>query len=236
MRWLAGVALLLLVCGAPGTASAKSPADARCGPSGARTVLITDEVRVAYKADNYSNVERVYGCWLGGRTQVVYDESCDDDTGCYGGPELWVAGRYVAYANFDCLRAQACGTVLGVRDLAARRSSQHAGPFSIWRLDIGSDGTLVWTRGAPLPLSQLASRLKCPRGSRRVALIFHLPREPEAVSARHRTANQEPHDSHNWLTPALLPARYLFAPIMWINANNRRRRVTVRLARVIGFY
>jgi len=148
MRWLAGLALLLLVCGAPGTAPAKSPAEARCGPSGARTVLITDEVRVAYKADNYSNVERVYGCWLGGRTQVVYDESCDDDTGCYGGPELWVAGRYVAYANFDCLRAQACGTVLGVRDLAARRSSQHAGPFSIWRLDIGSDGTLVWTRGA----------------------------------------------------------------------------------------
>jgi hypothetical protein len=33
--------------------------------------------------------------------------------------------------------------------------------------------TLVWTRGAAFPISQLDSRLKCPLcGSRRVALIF----------------------------------------------------------------
>jgi len=36
--------------------------------------------------------------------------------------------------------------------------------------------TLVWTRGAPFPLSDLASRLKCPRcGSRRITLLFHVP-------------------------------------------------------------
>jgi hypothetical protein len=48
--------------------------------------------------------------------------------------------------------------------------------------------TLVWTRGAPFPLSDLASRLKCPScGSRRVALIFHMPREPQ-VQKSNRTA------------------------------------------------
>ena len=47
--------------------------------------------------------------------------------------------------------------------------------------------TLVWTRGAPFPLCDLASRLKCPScGSRRVALIFHMPREPQVMSARQR--------------------------------------------------
>lgn len=45
--------------------------------------------------------------------------------------------------------------------------------------------TLVWTRGAPFPVSDLASRLKCPRcGSRRVALIFHLPKEPQVLKAK----------------------------------------------------
>jgi DNA-directed RNA polymerase subunit RPC12/RpoP len=37
--------------------------------------------------------------------------------------------------------------------------------------------TLVWTRGAAFPISQLDGRLKCPLcGSRRVALIFDLPK------------------------------------------------------------
>jgi hypothetical protein len=45
--------------------------------------------------------------------------------------------------------------------------------------------TLVWARGAAFPLSNLDSRLKCPVcGSRRVALIFDLPKEPQAVRAR----------------------------------------------------
>ncbi len=45
--------------------------------------------------------------------------------------------------------------------------------------------TLVWTRGAPFPLCDLASRLKCPRcGSWWVALVFHMPKEPQAVKAR----------------------------------------------------
>jgi hypothetical protein len=42
--------------------------------------------------------------------------------------------------------------------------------------------TLIWTRGAPFPLSDLASRLKCPScGSRRVALVFHMPKEPQMI-------------------------------------------------------
>lgn len=39
--------------------------------------------------------------------------------------------------------------------------------------------TLVWTRGAAFPVCSLESRMKCPLcGSRRVALIFGLPKEP----------------------------------------------------------
>jgi hypothetical protein len=42
--------------------------------------------------------------------------------------------------------------------------------------------TLVWSRGAAFPISGLDSRLKCPLcGSRRVALIFDLPKEPNAM-------------------------------------------------------
>ena len=43
--------------------------------------------------------------------------------------------------------------------------------------------TLVWTRGAAFPLSDLASRLKCPRcSSRSVRLIFTVPKEPSRAS------------------------------------------------------
>jgi hypothetical protein len=46
--------------------------------------------------------------------------------------------------------------------------------------------TLIWTRGASFPLSDLASRLKCPScGSRRVALVFHMPREPQSTKVAH---------------------------------------------------
>jgi hypothetical protein len=49
------------------------------------------------------------------------------------------------------------------------------------RLDLD---TLVWTRGAAFPISMLTERLKCPRcGSRRVALLFDLPRKPETKLA-----------------------------------------------------
>jgi hypothetical protein len=41
--------------------------------------------------------------------------------------------------------------------------------------------TLIWTRGAAYPLSDLSSRLKCP--SCGVALVFHMPRQPQSATA-----------------------------------------------------
>jgi hypothetical protein len=39
--------------------------------------------------------------------------------------------------------------------------------------------TLVATRGRDFPLAELESRLRCPRcGSRRVAVIFNVPKQP----------------------------------------------------------
>lgn len=43
--------------------------------------------------------------------------------------------------------------------------------------------TLVFTRGLAFPLSELASRLKCPAcGSRRVRLIYSAPGQPTAAA------------------------------------------------------
>jgi hypothetical protein len=45
--------------------------------------------------------------------------------------------------------------------------------------------TVVWTRGERFPLSELASRLKCPVcGSRRVAVMFRTPSPPQTSRAR----------------------------------------------------
>ena len=39
--------------------------------------------------------------------------------------------------------------------------------------------TLIWTRGGAFPISSLESRLKCPLcGSRKVAVVFDVPRVP----------------------------------------------------------
>jgi hypothetical protein len=39
--------------------------------------------------------------------------------------------------------------------------------------------SLIWTRGAAFPISMLEGRLKCPAcGSRKVVLLFDLPRSP----------------------------------------------------------
>jgi hypothetical protein len=48
-------------------------------------------------------------------------------------------------------------------------------------LDVTS---LVWTRGRDFPISQLASRLKCPLcGNRRITVAFEPPSMPEARRA-----------------------------------------------------
>jgi hypothetical protein len=45
--------------------------------------------------------------------------------------------------------------------------------------------TLVWTRGERFPLSELASRLKCPKcGFRNVRVLFNVPGEPGRGTGR----------------------------------------------------
>jgi hypothetical protein len=45
--------------------------------------------------------------------------------------------------------------------------------------------TLVWTRGERFPLSELASRLKCPKcGFRNVRVLFNVPAEPGRGTGR----------------------------------------------------
>ena len=48
--------------------------------------------------------------------------------------------------------------------------------------------TLVWTRGPNFPLSRLESRLMCPEcGSRRVSVLFDVPKVPVAARAKRAT-------------------------------------------------
>src|SRR5829696_3541114 len=48
--------------------------------------------------------------------------------------------------------------------------------------------TLVWTRGPNFPLSRLESRLMCPEcGSRRVTVLFDVPKVPVAARAKRAT-------------------------------------------------
>jgi hypothetical protein len=68
----------------------------------------------------------------------------------------------------------------------AHGREDHAGKFARechhrYELDLE---TLLWTRGARFPLSQLSGFLKCPRcGSRRIAVMFDIPQMPEAKRA-----------------------------------------------------
>lgn len=48
--------------------------------------------------------------------------------------------------------------------------------------------TLVWTRGPNFPISRLESRLMCPQcGSRRVSLLFDVPKQPTTVRQKYAT-------------------------------------------------
>jgi hypothetical protein len=45
--------------------------------------------------------------------------------------------------------------------------------------------TLVWTRGAALPIAMLEGRLRCPRcGSRRVKVLFDIPNQPKRATVK----------------------------------------------------
>jgi hypothetical protein len=48
------------------------------------------------------------------------------------------------------------------------------------RLDLDA---LIWTRGAPFPVSMLEGRLKCPRCGSRREVLFDLPASPLAKRA-----------------------------------------------------
>jgi hypothetical protein len=44
--------------------------------------------------------------------------------------------------------------------------------------------SIVATRGRDFPISQLEQRLRCPRrGSRRVAVMFNVPKQPQVFAA-----------------------------------------------------
>jgi hypothetical protein len=79
---------------------------------------------------------------------------------------------------------------LSWRVTALCNAGKRDGMKSIWPCIYSYDldlRTLIWTRGSVLPLSMLASQLKCPScGSRQGTLIFHMPREPQVAAAAAR--------------------------------------------------
>ena len=80
-------------------------------------------------------------------------------------------------------KARALGWRLTARCAWGRRDGMKRVRECTYRHELDLD-TLIWTRGAQFPLSDLPTRLKCPRcGSRRVALLFNIPGEPSAQRA-----------------------------------------------------
>jgi hypothetical protein len=60
---------------------------------------------------------------------------------------------------------------------AGRIDAMKRGRECVYRAELNME-TLVWTRGRAFPLSELASRLRCPMcGSRQVTLAFVPPTE-----------------------------------------------------------
>jgi hypothetical protein len=121
----------------------KRPSRGQCGPRGAQTVFLDDDVRVTYKVNSYEDAERVWGCWRGRKAQVLYDDFCNPDTGCSGGPSIQARGRYVAIDPFDCTRAD-CTVPVSIHDVARRRGNEMVAGDPR-ELDIAPNGTLVFT-------------------------------------------------------------------------------------------
>jgi hypothetical protein len=72
-------------------------------------------------------------------------------------------------------------------DWGKRREGLKSKRECVYSQELDLD-TLVWTRGAAFPLSDLRDRLKCPMcGSRAVRLIFSVPGQPSAARATNRS-------------------------------------------------
>jgi len=122
------------------------PVTTACGPRRAHTRLLYFDrnVRVTYKADSQDAFEKVYGCWRKGNAQVIFDESCDADTGCDPGPTVSVVGPHVGYERRGCTRgAPGCTTVLGVRDLQRRLLTKFVAA-DVAGYSLAANGTAVW--------------------------------------------------------------------------------------------
>lgn len=76
------------------------------------------------------------------------------------------------------------GWRLTARCAAGSEDGMHRHRECVYRAELDLE-TLVCTRGRAFPLAKLASRLKCPRcGSRDIAILFDIPKQPVRQSAR----------------------------------------------------
>lgn len=80
-------------------------------------------------------------------------------------------------------QARQHGWTITVRCMQGRPDTMKRYPACIHSYALDLD-TLIWTRGHRFPLSDLSSRLKCPRcGSRRVTLLYTLPSDASDLRA-----------------------------------------------------
>jgi hypothetical protein len=79
--------------------------------------------------------------------------------------------------------ADQLGWRIHVRCACGRREAMKSVRGCLGRAELDLH-TLVWDAGCGIPVSRLESRMKCPLcGSRRVALMFDLPKVPNAQIA-----------------------------------------------------
>src|SRR4051812_3745418 len=92
-----------------------------------------------------------------------------------------------SYVGRDTREAWRLGWRVTARCAFGRRDGMKSIRECTYRAELNMQ-TLVWTRGPNFPLSRLESRLMCPEcGSRRVALLFEVPKVPVAALAKRRS-------------------------------------------------
>ena len=94
---------------------------------------------------------------------------------------------YVPYLFFMSVEtlgeAFSSGWELTARCAWGKRDAMKSRRACVMRYNLDLE-TLVWTRGRAFPLSSLETRLRCPAcGSRKVRVIFHVPRMPNRQAA-----------------------------------------------------
>jgi hypothetical protein len=137
------IGALLAAGAAPAGAAERKP----CAPKGARTVLLTNEVQVVSRWDEYTDATRVWGCdrRAGRRILITPGDCSTPDIGCGDTPpDIMSAGKFVAFSEGGCIRGGGCGASVTVLSLRSGRRASSSTDFYSNVAPVTRRGWLAW--------------------------------------------------------------------------------------------